>query len=290
MRCGWPLFPANSDRVGGDGLKLCQRSFRLVIRKKSFSERVLGHWHRLPRRVVESLSLEVLKHCRDMALKVIDHRGHRHALMVGLDDLLGLLNTNDSMAPVLDPAGPGPSYLSSSELCGNCSISPRRNFAFQAQYPPVYGVTRQARTAPAVRKMFMCQSKSLSHEPWQHGNAAHGCTSTQPCTAACDPQGLLHTHTSSHHGLSPPSSMFPDATILRSPLQAIAPMLGQEGNPGWHFPVLGRAAGLYLLHLRITSVFIQGISSDVPQCGFLLQFPAAFPAAQPCAVIVSPSL
>ena len=33
-----------------------------------FSERVIKHWHRLLREVVESLSLEGSKNCGDMAL------------------------------------------------------------------------------------------------------------------------------------------------------------------------------------------------------------------------------
>ena len=38
------------------------------IRKKIFSGRVVLQWHRLPREVVESLSLEVLKNRVDVAL------------------------------------------------------------------------------------------------------------------------------------------------------------------------------------------------------------------------------
>ena len=65
----WTIF---GNRKRGNGFKLEKSQFRIGIRKKFFTVRVVMHWNRLPREVVDAPSLQTFKARLDRAVSNLD--------------------------------------------------------------------------------------------------------------------------------------------------------------------------------------------------------------------------
>ena len=77
----------NSNMTRGNDLKLCQRRFRLAIRKNLFSETMVKYSNRLPKEVLKSPFLEVFKKRGGVALRDLISGHGGGTLVVGEDDL-----------------------------------------------------------------------------------------------------------------------------------------------------------------------------------------------------------
>ncbi|KAJ7416270.1 hypothetical protein WISP_72699 [Willisornis vidua] len=81
-----------SSRTQGNEMKLHQGKFRLDIRKRFFTGRLVGHWNRFPREVITAPSLsEFKKHLNDSLSLIFRQSCEEQG--AGLDDPYGFLPT-----------------------------------------------------------------------------------------------------------------------------------------------------------------------------------------------------
>ena len=61
----------DSDKTRGNASKLRWGRFRLDIRRKFFTQRVVTHWNRLPKEAVDAPSLEAFRASLDVSLGIL---------------------------------------------------------------------------------------------------------------------------------------------------------------------------------------------------------------------------